>query len=113
MLKVAGDENANHSQHLLDKKKAICKQMMDKNLFLQRMGLNKLMHEHQIKKAQVKDKMKFIIKTLIDKDSSDKFRAYNSIRENWQIQKENLHKDEIIKSRKKKIIKLLTDSSFM
>ena len=58
---------------------------MDSNVKLVGMGFNKLLEQYRAKRAQLRNKLKFVIKALRDKDSLYILQAYNGLKQQAAI----------------------------
>jgi hypothetical protein len=63
-----------------NKKKAICKRILDVNFRLMAAGFNKLISDNNARKEAMETKLRFIIKSLRDQDSRDMGLAYNAMK---------------------------------
>merc|ERR1712039_936968 len=64
-----------------DKKKAICRRVIDANFRLQSAGWNKLMEVHKEHMRRVRAKVRFIIQVLQNKDAAFIYAAYKGMQE--------------------------------
>merc|ERR1712194_369881 len=67
------------------KLRVICNRMVDTNTRLMGMGYNKLVEEYKERMRIIKEKLKFVIKSLTDKDARYALQAYNALRERQQL----------------------------
>merc|ERR1712194_731553 len=67
------------------KLRGICNRMVDTNTRLMGMGYNKLVEEWKERMRIIKEKLKFVIKSLTDKDARYALQAYNALRERQQL----------------------------
>jgi len=67
------------------KLRGICNRMVDTNTRLMGMGYNKLVEEWKERMRMIKEKLKFVIKSLTDKDARYALQAYNALRERQQL----------------------------
>merc|ERR1739848_526801 len=68
-------------RQLMFKQRGIMRRMVDSNARLMSAGYNKLLEEWKAKQGQLKEKLKFVIKALTDKDSQYKMLAYNGLKQ--------------------------------
>lgn len=80
MLRVHKDECIDKENQLAMKQRGVCKSMLDQNFRLLRMAWNKLLEETKAREAMLRDKLKFVLKTLTDKDSAMALMAYNAMK---------------------------------
>ena len=80
-IKVNCDEEAEKERVLMAKQRGIMRRIVNSNTRLMGMGYNKLLEEHKSRMNEAKDKMKFIIKALSDKDALFTLQAYNALKE--------------------------------
>merc|ERR1711861_12014 len=66
---------------LMAKKRGIMRSMVDSNARLMRAGYNKLIEEWKAKQGALKEKLKFVIAALTDKDKQFKLMAYNQMKQ--------------------------------
>merc|ERR1712151_1055979 len=63
------------------KQRGIMRRMIDSNTRLMSMGYNKLVEEWKAKQNALKEKLKFVIKALTDKDASYILAGYNGLKQ--------------------------------
>merc|ERR1712087_975433 len=61
--------------------KGICNRICDSGTRLMSMGYNKLIEEWKARQGMLKDKLKFVIKTLTDKDAQMSLMAFNGLKQ--------------------------------
>merc|ERR1712066_989866 len=66
---------------LMFKQRGIMKRMVDSNVRLMGAGYNKLLEEWKARNGMLKDKLKFVIKALTDKDAQFTLMAYNGLKQ--------------------------------
>merc|ERR1712048_1541682 len=59
----------------------IMRRIVDSNVRLMGAGWNKLLEEWKARNGMLKDKLKFVIKSLTDKDASYTLMAYNALKQ--------------------------------
>merc|ERR1711972_278246 len=65
----------------MSKQRGIMRRIVDSNVRLMSAGFNKLVEEWKARMAETKEKMKFIIKSLTDKDKQFTLMAYNGLKQ--------------------------------
>merc|ERR1711939_577517 len=68
---------------LIAKQRGIMRRIVDSNVRLMSAGWNKLLESWKARNGMLKDKLKFVIKTLTDKDAAFKLMAYNQMKQRW------------------------------
>merc|ERR1712054_534081 len=63
------------------KQRGIMRRIVDSNVRLMSAGWNKLLEEWKARNGMLKDKLKFVIKALTDKDANYKLMAYNQMKQ--------------------------------
>merc|ERR1711939_904157 len=66
---------------LMQRQRGIMRRIVDSNVRLMSAGYNKLLEEWKARNGMLKDKLKFVIKALTDKDASFKLMAYNQMKQ--------------------------------
>merc|ERR1711990_357621 len=66
---------------LMAKQRGIMRRIIDSNVRLMSAGWNKLLEEWKARNGMLKDKLKFVIKALTDKDASYMLMAYNAMKQ--------------------------------
>merc|ERR1712070_1291146 len=66
---------------LIAKQRGIMRRIVDSNVRLMSAGWNKLLEEWKARNGMLKDKLKFVIKALTDKDASYMLMAYNAMKQ--------------------------------
>merc|ERR1712187_190619 len=66
---------------LMRRQRGIMRRIVDSNVRLMSAGYNKLLEEWKAKNNALKDKLKFVIKTLTDKDAGFTLMAYNGLKQ--------------------------------
>merc|ERR1712072_354921 len=70
-----------HERHMMFKQRGIMRRIIDTNARMISAGYNKLMEEYKKRQGNLKDKLKFVIKALTDKDASYMLMAYNGMKQ--------------------------------
>merc|ERR1711939_667483 len=68
---------------LFKKQRGVMMRMLDSNVRLMGMGFNKLIEEAKARKGMLKDKLRFVIKTLTDQDAASTLMAYNELKQRY------------------------------
>merc|ERR1711870_132782 len=66
---------------LIAKQRGIMRRIVDSNVRLMSAGWNKLLEEWKARNGMLRDKLKFVIKALTDKDASYMLMAYNAMKQ--------------------------------
>merc|ERR1712230_298532 len=66
---------------LMAKQRGIMRRIVDSNVRLMSAGYNKLLEEWKARNNNLKDKLKFVIKSLTDRDAAFTMMAYNSMKQ--------------------------------
>merc|ERR1712193_472816 len=66
---------------LMAKQRGIMRRIVDSNVRLMSAGWNKLLEEWKARNGMLKEKLKFVIKALTDKDASYMLMAYNALKQ--------------------------------
>merc|ERR1711941_104733 len=66
---------------LMFKQRGIMRRIVDSNTRLMSAGWNKLLEAHKARNGMLRDKLKFVIKALTDKDAQYKLMAYNAMKQ--------------------------------
>merc|ERR1712151_545604 len=72
---------AERERALMQRQRGIMRRMVDSNVRLMGAGYNKLIEEWEARQGMLKDKLKFVIKTLTDKDAQMSLMAYNGLKQ--------------------------------
>merc|ERR1712151_658602 len=70
---------------LMYKQRGIMRRIVDSNVRLMGAGWNKLIESWKHQQGMLKDKLRFVIKTLTDKDAAFKLMAYNQMKQRWNM----------------------------
>merc|ERR1711972_1311422 len=66
---------------LMKKQRGIMRRIVDSNVRLMSAGYNKLLEEAKMRKQNLMQKLRFVIKTLTDKDAAFTLMAYNAMKQ--------------------------------
>merc|ERR1712226_590319 len=80
-IRVNCEEEAEKERNLIYKQRGIMRRIVDSNVRLMGMGYNKLLEEHKARMNEIKNQLRFIIKSLTDKDAQFMLQAYNGMKE--------------------------------
>merc|ERR1711972_204293 len=80
-IRVNCEEEAEKERVLMAKQRGIMRRIVDSNTRLMGMGYNKLLEEHRARMNEIKAQLKFVIKSLTDKDANFMLKAYNGMKE--------------------------------
>merc|ERR1712100_71539 len=80
-LKQHAEAEAEKERQRAFKHRGIMRRIVDSNVRLMSAGWNKLLEEWKARNGMLKDKLKFVIKALTDKDASYMLMAYNAMKQ--------------------------------
>merc|ERR1711913_128322 len=72
---------AERERALMQRQRGIMRRMVDSNVRLMGAGYNKLVESWKARQGMLKDKLKFVIKTLTDKDAQMSLMAFNGLKQ--------------------------------
>merc|ERR1712194_410762 len=96
----------------MKKQRGIMRRIVDSNVRLMSAGYNKLVEDSKMRKAALMDRLKFVIKSLTDKDSSFTLMAYNQLKQRKLMMEGVGMGDDVAGKLKLRLIRKLTDTSF-
>merc|ERR1712160_22900 len=70
---------------LMAKQRGIMRRIVDSNVRLMSAGWNKLLEAHKARNGMLKEKLRFVIKALTDKDAMITLMAYNAMKQRMQM----------------------------
>merc|ERR1712183_608978 len=70
---------------LMAKQRGIMRRIVDSNTRLMSAGWNKLLEAHKARNGMLKDKLRFVIKSLTDKDAKFTLMAYNQMKQRMNM----------------------------
>ena len=70
-----------NEQDLIFKQRGIMRKILDTSVRLMGMGFNKLVESWKSQQSMLRDRLKFVLKTLTDKDARSVMVGYNSLKE--------------------------------
>merc|ERR1712087_50335 len=97
-------------RHRMFKIKGICNRICDSGTRLMSMGYNKLIEEWKARQNSLKEKLRFVIKTLTDQDAQMSMMAYNGLKQRALMLSGVGMGDSMMK--KVNLIKRLTNQGF-
>merc|ERR1712062_15195 len=80
-LQLWAEAAAEAERVLMAKQRGIMRRIVNSNVRLMGMGYNKLLEEHKLRMNEIKAQLKFVIKSLTDKEASHLMMAYNGMKE--------------------------------
>merc|ERR1712170_24236 len=93
-------------------KDRILRRIMDSNTRLMSAGYNKLVEDAKMRKQNLINKLRFVIKTLTDKDAAFTLMAYNAMKQR-KLQMDGVGLgDDVASKLKIRLIRKLTDTGF-
>jgi hypothetical protein len=95
---------------LMGKQRGIMRKMLDQSTRLLGMGFNKLVEEWKAQQSMLKNKLKFLMKTLTDQDSANVLQAYNALKRRKMILDGAGLSDQ--EAKRKQLLKRLTNKPF-
>jgi hypothetical protein len=109
ILRVNCASEIERCQALLARQKGICRRIVDSNARFMGMGYNKLIEGWRVRTKILKDKLRFVMKTLGDKDARFVLMAYNGLKE--QALRESNSRAADTHAMKKQILRRMMDSN--
>merc|ERR1711990_808078 len=97
---------------LMAKQRGIMRRIVDSNVRLMSAGWNKLLEEWKARNGMLKDKLKFVIKTLTDKDAAFTLMAYNQLKERKLMMDGVGLGDDVATKLKIRLLRKLTDTGY-
>merc|ERR1712159_940211 len=94
------------------KQRGIMRRIVDSNVRLMGAGWNKLLEEWKARNNNLKDKLKFVIKTLTDKDAAFTLMAYNQLKQRKLMLEGVGFGDDVATKLKIRLLRKLTDTGF-
>merc|ERR1712039_922737 len=97
---------------MMAKQRGIMRRIVDSNVRLMSAGYNKLLEEWKMRKQNLMEKLRFVIKTLTDKDAAYTLMAYNGMKQRkLQLDGVGLG-DDVATKLKIRLIRKLTDTGY-
>merc|ERR1711975_117531 len=97
---------------LIAKQRGIMRRIVDSNVRLMSAGWNKLLEEWKARNNNLKEKLRFVIKTLTDKDAAFTLMAYNQIKQRCLMLEGVGFGDDVATKLKIRLLRKLTDTGF-
>merc|ERR1712084_152220 len=97
---------------LMRRQRGIMNRMVDSNTRLMSAGYNKLIEEWKAKQGALKEKLKFVIAALTDKDKQYSLVAYNALKQRMLMLNGVGFADDAASKLKIRLIRKLTDTSY-
>merc|ERR1712072_1003449 len=92
--------------------RGICNRMVDANVRLMSAGYNKLLEEWKAKQAALREKLRFVIATLTDKDKQAIMMGYNQLKQRKLMLEGVGFGDDVAQKLKIRLIRKLTDTAY-
>merc|ERR1712194_447674 len=97
---------------LMAKQRGIMRRIVDSNVRLMSAGWNKLIESHKARNGMLKEKLRFVIKTLTDKDAAFTLMAYNQMKQRKLMLEGVGFGDDVATKLKIRLLRKLTDMGF-
>merc|ERR1711937_866264 len=97
---------------LMAKQRGIMRRIVDGNVRLMSAGWNKLLESWKARNGMLRDKLKFVIKTLTDKDAAFTLMAYNQLKQRKLMLEGVGFGDDVATKLKIRLLRKLTDTGF-
>merc|ERR1711985_119706 len=97
---------------LMQRQRGIMRRIVDSNVRLMSAGYNKLLEEWKAKNNNLKEKLRFVIKTLTDKDAAFTLMAYNQLKQRKLMLDGVGFGDDVATKLKIRLLRKLTDTGF-
>merc|ERR1712007_207636 len=97
---------------LMAKQRGIMRRIVDSNVRLMSAGWNKLLEEWKARNNNLKEKLRFVIKTLTDKDAAFTLMAYNQLKQRMLMLNGVGLGDAEMKKVQIRLLRKLTDTGF-
>merc|ERR1712146_170990 len=97
---------------LMFKQRGIMRRIVDSNYRLMAAGWNKLIEDAKMRKQHLQDKLRFVIKTLTDKDAAFTLMAYNQLKQRKLLLDGVGLGDDVATKLKIRLIRKLTDTGY-
>merc|ERR1712178_346629 len=94
------------------KQRGIMRRIVDGNVRLMGAGWNKLLESWKANNAMLRDKLRFVIKTLTDKDAAFTLMAYNQLKQRKLMLEGVGFGDDVATKLKIRLLRKLTDTGF-
>merc|ERR1711977_313680 len=97
---------------LMAKQRGIMRRIVDSNVRLMSAGWNKLLESWKAKNNNLREKLRFVIKTLTDKDAAFTLMAYNQLKQRKLMLEGVGFGDDVATKLKIRLLRKLTDTGF-
>merc|ERR1711957_347224 len=97
---------------LMAKQRGVMRRIVDSNVRLMSAGWNKILEEHKARNGMLKEKLRFVIKTLTDKDAAFTLMAYNQMKQRKLMLEGVGFGDDVATKLKIRLLRKLTDMGF-
>merc|ERR1712110_306183 len=97
---------------LMAKQRGIMRRIVDSNVRLMSAGWNKLLEAHKARNNMLKEKLRFVIKTLTDKDAAFTLMAYNQLKQRKLMLDGVGFGDDVATKLKIRLLRKLTDTGY-
>merc|ERR1712232_197533 len=97
---------------LMAKQRGIMRRIVDGNVRLMSAGWNKLLESWKARNGMLRDKLKFVIKTLTDKDAAFTLMAYNQLKQRKLMLEGVGFGDDVATKLKIRLLRKLTDTGY-
>merc|ERR1712113_1323337 len=97
---------------LIAKQRGIMRRIVDSNVRLMSAGWNKLLEEWKARNNNLKEKLRFVIKTLTDKDAAFTLMAYNQLKQRKLMLEGVGFGDDVATKLKIRLLRKLTDTGY-
>merc|ERR1712183_780085 len=97
---------------LMAKQRGIMRRIVDSNVRLMSAGWNKLLESWKARNGMLKDKLKFVIKTLTDKDAAYTLMAYNQLKQRKLMLDGVGFGEDVATKLKIRLLRKLTDTGY-
>merc|ERR1711935_1061612 len=97
---------------LMAKQRGIMRRIVDSNVRLMSAGWNKLLEAHKARNGMLKEKLRFVIKALTDKDAAFTLMAYNQMKQRKLMLEGVGFGDDVATKLKIRLLRKLTDMGF-
>merc|ERR1712134_10676 len=97
---------------LMTRQRGIMRRIVDGNVRLMSAGWNKLLESWKARNGMLKDKLKFVIKALTDKDAAFTLMAYNQMKQRMLMLNGVGFGDDVATKLKIRLLRKLTDTGY-
>merc|ERR1711957_739085 len=97
---------------LMAKQRGIMRRIVDSNVRLMSAGWNKILEAHKARNGMLKEKLRFVIKALTDKDAMFTLMAYNALKQRKLALEGVGFGDDVATKLKIRLLRKLTDTGY-